>query len=78
VTKNDEPNPSETEGGVGVWVLAPSAAAADRISATLADRYATHDTQRIVFVSVAVLFTFDLRRLGCEFYGLCNRCTSDL
>jgi signal transduction histidine kinase/ActR/RegA family two-component response regulator len=47
-TKNDEPNLPETEGGVGVWVLAPSAVAADRISATLADRYATHDTQILV------------------------------
>jgi len=45
VTNSDEPNVPETEGGVGVWLLVPSPAVGDRISATLADRYSTHDTR---------------------------------
>jgi hypothetical protein len=48
VTNSDEPSIPEAEGGVGVWVLVPSPAAGDRITATLADRYATHDTLIVV------------------------------
>ncbi len=48
MTNNDEPSIPEVESGVGVWVLVPSPAAGDRISTTLADRYATHDTQIVV------------------------------
>jgi signal transduction histidine kinase/ActR/RegA family two-component response regulator len=47
VTNDVEPIP-ESESGVGVWVLVPTPAAGDRISTTLADRYATRDTQIIV------------------------------
>lgn len=35
----------ESESGAGVWVLVPSPAAGDRISATLADRYSTEHTR---------------------------------
>jgi signal transduction histidine kinase/ActR/RegA family two-component response regulator len=45
VTNSGEPNVPEAESGVGVWLLVPSPAAGDRISATLADRYSTHDTR---------------------------------
>ena len=48
MTNSDEPSIPEIESGVGVWVLVPSPAAGDRISATLADRYSTHDTQIVV------------------------------
>lgn len=33
------------EGGVGVWLLVPTSVIGDRISLTLADRYATHHTR---------------------------------
>ncbi len=48
MNNSDEPSIPEVESGVGVWVLVPSPAAGDRISATLVDRYATHDTQIVV------------------------------
>ena len=35
----------QAEGGVGVWVLVPTATAGDRIAAALADRYASPHTQ---------------------------------
>jgi signal transduction histidine kinase/CheY-like chemotaxis protein len=45
VDQSDEPNIPETEAPVGVLLLVPSAAVADRIAATLADRYAAHGTR---------------------------------
>ena len=65
MTNNDEPSIPEVESGVGVWVLVPSPAAGDRISATLADRYATHDTQIVVVDGPASEFLPRLReRVG--------------
>ena len=36
---------TDSERGLGVWILVPSAAASERVSATLADRYATNLTR---------------------------------
>lgn len=71
MTKSDEPSAPETEGGVGVWVLVPSAAAGDRISATLADRYSTHDMQiELVEGPVSELLPRIRQRVGGAPLGL--------
>jgi signal transduction histidine kinase len=45
VTQEAEEDLSESERGLGVWILVPNAATAERISATLSNRYATELTR---------------------------------